>query len=263
MRQIKIILEYEGTAYGGWQRQAGIATIQQVLEEKLAVLLRHPAKVVAAGRTDAGVHAQGQVVSFTTDATLTLARIRKGLNGLLPRDIAVLEATEAPGGFNPRRDARGKRYRYLVWNHLARSPLLRHRAWHVREALNLAAMRAGAKELLGEHDFSAFRATGCESKTAIRDLRLLEITRCAPDSAAAPAGHGGPDEPGLIAFDLEATAFLRFMVRNIVGTLVEVGLGRRGASDMIRILEGRDRAQAGQTAPAQGLTLLCVYYEGG
>ncbi len=260
MRQIKIILEYEGTAYGGWQRQAGVATIQQVLEEKLALLLRHPAKVVAAGRTDAGVHAQGQVVSFSTDATLTLTRIRKGLNGLLPRDIAVLEAAEAPDGFNPRRDARGKRYRYLVWNHLSRSPLLRHRAWHVREALNLAAMRAGAKELLGEHDFSAFRAAGCESKTAVRDLRTLEIARCAPDTAAAPAVHGATDEPGLIAFDVEATAFLRFMVRNIVGTLVEVGLGRRGASDMIRILEGGDRTQAGQTAPAHGLTLLCVYY---
>ena len=262
MRHIKLILEYDGTAYGGWQRQPRVSTIQQVLEEKLEVLLRHPVKAAAAGRTDAGVHAAGQVVSFATDATLTLDRIRKGLNALLPADIGVREAAEAPGDFDPRRQAGGKHYRYLVWNHPSRSPLLRHRAWHVREPLRLEAMQSAAKELIGEHDFSAFRASGCDSKTFVRRVRRLEIGLSSGTGAleAPPVREQG--EGGLIAFDVEATAYLRYMVRNIVGTLVEVGLGRRGAADMARILESRDRTLAGRTAPARGLTLLRVDYDG-
>jgi tRNA pseudouridine38-40 synthase len=253
MRHVKLILEYDGTAYGGWQRQRRTVTIQQVLEERMEVLLRHPARAAAAGRTDAGVHALGQVVCFKTDSALPLERIRKGLNALLPPDIAVVQAFEIPPGFDPRGDACGKLYRYLLWNRPSRPALLRHRAWHVREPLDVEAMRGAAKQLLGEHDFSAFRGAGCEARTTVRRLRRLDV---GPGSTAETGML-----PGLLAVEAEATAFLRFMVRNIVGTLVEVGRGRLGAADIRGILESKDRRRAGQTAPAHGLTLVRVDYK--
>jgi len=256
MRDVKLILEYDGTAYGGWQRQKGVLSIQQVLEEKLEVLLRHPAKAAAAGRTDAGVHALGQVACFRTDASLSLDRIRKGLNALLPDDIAVVEAAEVPERFDPRRHARGKLYRYLLWNRPSRPALLRHRAWHVREPLDLAAMRAAAKVLTGEHDFAAFQASGCSAKTTVRTIRRLRVGPWEPEKEK----KGKPD-PSCLAFEVEGTAFLRFMVRNLVGTLVEVGLGRLSVADVGRILAGRNRRAAGQTAPASGLTLVRVEYD--
>jgi tRNA pseudouridine38-40 synthase len=261
MQHVKLILEYDGTAYGGWQRQRGVRTVQAVLEEKLEILLRHPARTRAAGRTDAGVHAQGQVVCFHTDAALPCDRIRKGLNALLPPDIAVAGAAEAPPDFDPRRHARGKRYRYLLWNRRSRPALLRHRTWHVREPLDLAAMRAAAKALVGEHDFSAFRASGCESRTSVRVVRRLEIGPWTHPAASEAAPGGGADvDPALLAFEVEGTAFLRFMVRNLVGTLVEVGLGRIAVDAVPDILASGDRRRAGRTAPPQGLVLVGVDY---
>jgi tRNA pseudouridine38-40 synthase len=243
MRHVKLILEYDGTAYGGWQRQPGVETVQAVLEEKLEVLLRHPARVSAAGRTDAGVHALGQVVCFHTDAPLAAG------------------ASEAPADFDPRRHAKGKRYRYLLWNHPSRPALLRRRTWHVRQPLDLAAMRAGARALVGEHDFSAFRAAGCEARSAVRVLRRLEILPWShPAAPEAASGGGAGDAPALLAFEVEGTAFLRFMVRNLVGTLVEVGLGRIAAEEVAGILAAGDRRRAGRTAPPQGLVLLGVDY---
>jgi tRNA pseudouridine38-40 synthase len=242
MRHVKLILEYDGTAYGGWQR--------------------HPVRTRAAGRTDAGVHALGQVVCFQTDVPLACDRIRKGLNALLPDDIAVAAASEAPAGFDPRRHAKGKRYRYLVWNHPSRPALLRRRTWHVRRALDLAAMRAAARTLVGEHDFSAFRASGCEARSTVRAVRRLEILPWSHPAApeTAPGRGAGEEAPALLAFEVEGTAFLRFMVRNLVGTLVEVGLGRIDAEAVAGILAAGDRRRAGRTAPPQGLVLLGVDY---
>ena len=261
MRHVKLIIEYDGTAYGGWQRQKGVLSIQQVLEEKLEVLLRHPAKAAAAGRTDAGVHALGQVACFRTDASLSLDRIRKGLNALLPNDIAVVEAAEVPERFDPRRHARGKLYRYLVWNRPSRPALLRHRAWHVREPLDLAAMRAAAKVLTGEHDFAAFQASGCSAKSTVRTIRRLQVGPWPLGVPCPPKRKKGKPDPSCLAFEVEGTAFLRFMVRNLVGTLVEAGLGRLSVADVGRILAGRDRRAAGPTAPASGLMLVRVEYD--
>ncbi len=261
MRHVKLILEYDGTAYGGWQRQPGVETLQAVLEEKLEILLRHPARTRAAGRTDAGVHALGQVVCFQTDAPLACDRIRKGLNALLPEDIVVAAVSEAPPDFDPRRHAKGKRYRYLVWNRPSRPALLRRRTWHVRQPLDLAAMRAAARTLVGEHDFSAFRASGCEARSTVRVVRRLEILPWShPAAPEAASGGAAGDDPALLAFEVEGTAFLRFMVRNLVGTMFEVGLGRITAGEVAGILAEGDRRRAGRTAPPQGLVLLGVDY---
>jgi tRNA pseudouridine38-40 synthase len=245
MRTLKLLLEYDGTAYQGWQIQATGPTIQGVLEEKLAVLLRSPVRVTAAGRTDAGVHALGQVVSFRTESTMPVARLLRGLNALLPRDIAVRGGEEVPEGFDARRSARGKLYRYRLWNTPERSAFQGPYAWHVPRPLDLDAMREAAQALLGEHDFSAFRAADCPAKNPVRLLRRLEILET-----------GGP----LLDLEIEATAFLKHMVRNIVGTLVEVGQGKRPAESLAGLLASRDRTHAGATAPPHGLFLVEIRY---
>lgn len=246
MRTIQLTLEYDGTDYVGWQIQANGRSIQGELERALAALLKERVKATGAGRTDAGVHALGQAASLRTESRAPLKAFVLGLNSLLPRDIAVRAASERPPEFDARRSARGKIYRYRVVNRPVRTPLAQRYAWELYAPLDDAAMARAARPLLGRHDFSAFRASDCEAPHAVRELRKLSVAR----------------EGEEVILEVEATAFLKHMVRNLVGTLVEVGQGRRAESSIAELLASRDRGLAGATAPARGLCLVQVFYEG-
>jgi tRNA pseudouridine38-40 synthase len=247
VRNIRLVVEYDGSALSGWQRQDNAPTVQQHLEEALAKLLTHETKVSGASRTDAGVHARAQVALFHTERAIPLDGIRRGLNSLLPDAIAIQDATEVPDDFHPRFSATGKHYRYTILRGPNRSPRWRDRAWHLRDALDVPPMRVALNALVGEHDFAAFRAAGCASRTTVRRIDAIELTE-APD--------------GLFYVDVRGNAFLRNMVRIVVGTLVDVGVGRLTAVQVGEILAGRDRTQGGRTAPAHGLELVEVYYDG-
>ena len=245
MRNLRLVLEYDGTDFAGWQRQLEQRTVQGTVEQALAAILGAPVVLRGAGRTDSGVHARAQVASFETASAIPCEGLRRGLNGNLPADVAIVAVEEVDAGFDARRAARGKHYAYRVWNAPSRSPLVARVSWHLYRPLDVEAMNLAAAALLGEHDFSAFRAAGCDSKNPVRTLRRAEWI---------------VEPPAMLVLHLEATAFLRNMARVIAGTLVEVGLHARPASDVRRILEGRDRNLAGRTAPAQGLTLEEVTY---
>ena len=246
LRTFKLVIEYDGRGYAGWQFQINALTVQAILEEKLEILTKEKFRLMGAGRTDSGVHALGQVASFRSATTRTPEDLKRRLNAILPRDVAIRAASVEPDAFHARFSATGKRYRYQLWNAHERSVFLAPFAWHVRAPLDLEAMRMAAAPLLGEHDFSAFRARDCQSRQPVRFLRVLDI-----DATRAP----------LIRVEAESKAFLKNMVRNLVGTLVDVGLGKRKAEDMTAILESRDRTRAGRNAPAHGLSLLWVSYD--
>lgn len=240
------MLEYDGTGLCGWQRQENGPSVQGHLEQALARMTGAPTPVIGASRTDAGVHALGQVACFETAARIPCDGFRLGLNSMLPPSIAVVAAAEAPTGFHARFSATGKHYRYSVLTRSSRSPLLARSAWHRPGAvLDLAVMRRAAELLLGERDFSAFRASGCTARTTVR--RIDEITISEPN-------------PHRLDFDVRGNAFLRNMVRILIGTLVEVGEGRRTPVQVAEIVESKDRTRAGQTAPAHGLCLVEVLY---
>jgi tRNA pseudouridine38-40 synthase len=246
-RNIKLILEYDGTNYHGWQSQqgSGMPTIQDSLEEALRKLTKENIRTVSSGRTDAGVHALGHVANFPTASRIPAEAWAPALNSLLPADIRVLASEEVNADFHARFSAKGKQYQYLVLARRAPSALRRHHAWHVDRKLNLAVMRRAAKVLVGKHDFSSFRSAGCSAKSPVRNLRSLTIRK----------------KGDLIEFTLEADAFLMHMARNIVGTLVEAGLGRFTADDVKHMLRSRDRSAAGRIAPAHGLYLVTVFYD--
>jgi tRNA pseudouridine38-40 synthase len=244
LRNLRLVIEYDGTDFSGWQRQDGQRTVQGCLEQAVQIMTGQAAVVRGAGRTDAGVHAAGQVANFVTAARIPTGGFLRGLNANLPPDVAVLEVADVAETFDARRAARGKLYRYQVWNHLVRAPLYRRTSWHCRAPLDVHAMREAATVFIGERDFAAFRAADCERKTTVRLLRQLEVR------------HQG----ALITFDVEGTAFLKNMVRILVGTLVEVGRGKFTRDDLLRIQAAGDRTKAGMTAPAAGLTLIRVTY---
>lgn len=244
MRTIKLILEYDGTNYAGWQVQPNGVTIQQVVEEALATMLKEAVRVHSSGRTDAGVHARGMVAAFSADTGVPVRAFSDGLNALLPPDIAVVEAHEARPGFNPRFDAIGKHYRYTIHRGVRRSPLCRHYTWHVRGELDLAAMERAAGCLVGEHDFASFRTTGCAARTTVRRIDSVGLA----------------EEGELLHIDVKGSGFLRNMVRIMAGTLVDVGRGRRSAGDVALLLTQPGEHAAGPTAPPQGLCLMEVYY---
>jgi tRNA pseudouridine38-40 synthase len=242
---VKLVLEYDGARYVGWQVQPNGHSIQAEVERALETLHKAPRRVTAAGRTDAGVHALGQVCSFFEREPLPEKAYVQGMNALLPDDVAVRQASLEPEGFDARRSATGKRYRYRIENGPTRAPLSRQRAWQLFRPLDLEAMQLAARQLVGRHDFASFQAADCGCAHAVR-----EVTRC---EAAGTAG-------GRIELVLVATAFVRHMVRNIAGTLVEVGLGRRAPGSLAGLLLARDRTLAGPTAPPQGLCLEEVFY---
>ena len=244
MRNIKLIIEYDGTAYSGWQVQPNAITIQEVVEGALFRILGEPAKLRSSGRTDAGVHARGMVACFNTKKNLPLRAFREGVNAMLPADIAVREAWEVPLAFNPRADAKAKHYRYSILLDKLRSPLARHVAWRLTEPLDLDAMRAASALFLGEHDFAAFRASNCAAKTTVRRIYSLDLVQ---DGAT-------------IHLDVNGSGFLKNMIRVMVGTLVEVGQGRRAPLDVARLLLEGNRQVSGMTAPPHGLCLMEVFY---
>ncbi len=246
MKNLKMVLEYDGTAYHGWQRQAGATTIQQVVEEKIGIMTREKVTLIGSGRTDAGVHALHQVANFRTETHIAENDLLRGLNSLLPADIVVKEITAVAEDFHSLRNARRKVYAYQIFNSPTRSALRRNYSWFVYGALDLESMKEAALLLRGVHNFSSFCAAGHESKTYVR-----EIYSC---------GFEGP-ENGLVTFSIEANGFLKYMVRNIVGTLVEVGKGKRTPVEFRDIMEAQDRRKAGVTAPPQGLYLMDVTYQ--
>ena len=242
---VKLTLEYDGTRYVGWQVQPNGPSIQAVVEAAVGGLLGHAARVEGAGRTDAGVHARGQIASCPVERPLPLDAYVKGMNALLPGDIAVRAATIEPDGFDARRSALGKRYRYAIGQSPTRAPLSRLYAWQLFRPLELSAMRAAAAPLVGRHDFAAFQASDCACDHAVRDLTRLDVLAV---------------EGERVEVVVEATAFVKHMVRNLVGTLVEVGQGRRAPDSMAALLAAADRTRAGRTAPPQGLCLEEVFY---
>jgi pseudouridylate synthase I len=243
-RNIKLTVAYDGTNYHGFQRQKNAVTIQHILEEKLAKFFGHPLKLIGAGRTDAGVHAHGQVVNFLTHGTIPCERIPLAAKSALPADIVVLSAEEVPLDFHARKSAQSKIYVYRIYQNRLPNPFYRNYTWHITEPLDVKAITNAAQAIIGTHDFSAFRAAG---GAAISPVRTILEARCRMEGQVLELTFWG-------------TGFLYHMVRNLVGTLLDVGMGRLDKAGFIRILVGRDRNKAGITAPPQGLYLQQVMY---
>jgi len=243
--RVALGVQYDGSGFRGWQaQQPGTRTVQTVLEQALAKVANHPVRLVCAGRTDAGVHGVGQVAHFDTTAVRSARAWVLGGNAHLPLDISLNWAQEAPKDFHARFSALARRYRYVILNRPQRSALWRERAtWHYR-LLDAERMQKAGQALVGEHDFSSFRAAECQARHPIRDIHELTIRR-----------HGDS-----VVLDVEANAFLHHMVRNIAGVLMAIGAGDRPVEWVREVLEQRDRTQAGVTAPAAGLYLLAVRY---
>ena len=245
MPRFKLLVEYDGTEFHGWQSNPGVRTVQGVLSHFVSEMLGKAVRVQGASRTDRGVHALGQCGSFSADTPIPPDGFRKGLNGLLPPDVAIAACAVVPEAFDPRRSAAGKHYRYRVWNRHSRSPLADRTSWHRRGRLDLDRIAAAVPHLLGERDFSAFRSAHCTASHPVRRVDSIDAVR---------AGDGFVD------FDVRGNAFLHHMVRTLAGTLVEVGQARREPEDVARVLASRDRREAGPTAPAQGLFLVSIRY---
>ena len=244
-RNIKLTVSYDGTRYHGFQRQANALAIQQVLEDKLAAVFGHPLSLNASGRTDTGVHAYGQVVNFFTTGSIPVERIVAAARSVLPEDIIVTSAEEVGADFHARRSAKSKTYLYRIYNGRLPNPFERLYAWHLFRKLDTAAMTEATAQIVGTHDFSAFRAA---QGPPVNPVKTIFAAECAE----------GANE--IIQFSFTGNGFLYHMVRNLVGTLVEIGQGRKTPADFARILASRDRKQAGATAPPQGLYLVKVDY---
>lgn len=243
-RRVAAIVEYDGTDFAGWQSQAHAVSVQDAVEDAVGFVAGHRVIAICAGRTDAGVHANGQVIHFDTTAVRTPRAWVLGANTKLPPSIALQWAAEVTGGFHARHTALRRIYRYYILNRSARSALQRSRTAWIHRSLDAGAMHSAAQVLIGEHDFSAFRSTECQSKTPVRRVQRIQVER---------AGD-------TVRLEIEANAYLHHMVRNIVGTLLDVQRNADPVGAMARILAGGDRRAAGMTAPAAGLCLWRVEY---
>lgn len=253
MPRFKLTLAYEGAGFVGWQRQAGGTSIQGLLEDICAILDGAPVLVEGAGRTDAGVHALAQTATLSLTREIDAATLVRALNAHLPETVRVVVAEPAPDGFHARFSAVAKAYRYRIWNHPVLNPFERAYTWHVPwPRLDVAAMQRAASCLRGTHDFRAFTGAGSRTRTTEREILAIDVRRHGDDS------HGND---ALVSIDVTGSGFLKHMVRNIAGTLVEVGHGKRRVDSMPALLAGGDRHDAGRTAPASGLFLVRVFYE--
>lgn len=246
MRNIKLIVEYEGTNYSGWQAQKTLPTIQGTLVDTARRLTRDfNASISGASRTDAGVHALGQVAGLRADTDMTCNALLQGMNAFLPEDIVVKKAVDMPPDFDPRRGSKGKTYLYRIINRDHPSALLRHYSWNIFNRLDIEAMREAATHFIGEKNFASFMAADSDANHPVREVTAVDIL---------------VKEDGLIEIEVRGTAFLRHMVRIMVGTLVAVGKGKRRPADIHGIIEAKSREAAGMTAPAEGLCLVKVEY---
>ena len=245
MKNFKITIEYDGTGYHGWQRQKTDRTIQEEIEKAVLTITGQQLSLTGSGRTDAGVHAYAQVANFKCETSLGPQDLFRGLNSLTADDIVIRSCEEVETSFHARYDVKSKSYVYKILNRPDPAAIGRQYAWHIRKKLNLEALRAASTYLIGSHDFKAFEGAGSPRAHTTRSVFKASLA----------------EEPnGYLAFEIEADGFLRFMVRNIVGTLVKVGLGKISPADFKGILESKDRDQAGATAPAHGLFLKNVNY---
>ena len=257
VRTLRLVVAYDGADFAGWQRQAGQRTVQGELEAVLAAIEGAPVHVAGAGRTDAGVHAAGQVASLRLTAPIAAERLVRAFNATLPPDVRVLAAEETFERFHARLHARGKTYRYFVWHAPMDHPALRRVAWHVPQRLSIEAMAEAAALFVGEHDFDAFQGQGGQVRTTV-----LRVTGATIDADAALPGWCAPreDHGRLVCLEVSGTGFLRHMVRAVAGTLVQVGKGRLRREDVTRALTSGERSAAGPTAPPHGLHLWRVHY---
>jgi tRNA pseudouridine38-40 synthase len=243
-RRLAVGIEYDGTRYAGWQHQPGLLTIQDCVQKALSAVADHPVTVAAAGRTDAGVHACAQVAHFDTHAERPVRGWVLGANSHLPADIAINWAMEVDSAFHARHTAQGRTYRYCILRRATRPAILRAHVCWTRAALDAGAMHEAAQALVGEHDFTSFRAVECQSPTAKRHVESISVTVDGP----------------LVVIEITANSYLQHMVRNIAGTLMMVGAGEKPPGWVAETLAARDRSRAGITAPASGLYLTRVRY---
>ncbi|MFO7971966.1 MAG: tRNA pseudouridine(38-40) synthase TruA [Desulfobacterales bacterium] len=245
LKNYKLTIEYDGTAYHGWQRQADDRTIQGEIEKALMTMTRNPVTLTGSGRTDAGVHAFGQVANFRCHTALDSAVFQKGLNSLLPRDIVITKCTQVSAEFHARYDVKSKSYHYRILNRTLAAAIFRQYAWHIPKKLDIEAMVKSLHYIIGTHDFKAFEGSGSLRANTVRSVMYANLEKT---------------EDGYLVFKIDGNGFLKFMVRNIVGTLVDVGLGKITPNDFNKILLSKDRNLAGVTAPAHGLFLMQVNY---
>jgi len=264
-RTLKLTIAYDGTNYAGWQRQVNALSIQQVLEEEIDAIVGAHNALNAAGRTDSGVHAAAQVASITIDHPIPADELLRALNARLKAgDIRIRSIEEMPERWDARIYAKGKTYRYAIWNGAQPSPFLRHVLWHVPQPLEADRMARAAEALVGEHDFVAFKGRGTDVLTTVRRVWSAELveTNIHTDQpiSLSPLDAGADAGGRFFRFEISGSGFLRHMVRTIAGTLVDIGRGNMAVDDMRAIIASKDRSRTGQTAPAQGLMLWKVHY---